>query len=71
MPSKEWRHREMVREWFSWEYLIREDVKRLNRRFLKAQESMAKFGRWDVVHAYAIARLKQIIKEECSREVGG
>lgn len=65
--EKKRRQREMEKEWYSWEYLLREDVRRLNHRFLKAQEAMARFERWDVVHAFALARLKQIIIEECEK----
>ena len=57
----------MEKEWYSWEYLLREDIRRLNHRFLKAQEAMARFGRWNEVHDFALSRLKQIIIEECEK----
>lgn len=62
----EQKHREMVAEWDSWEHLIREDVQRLNHRFIKAQQAMMRFNRSETVEAFALARLKQIIREECS-----
>lgn len=59
------KHREMVEEWESWEHLIREDVRRLDHRFREAQTMMMRFQRSEVVEAYAVARLRQIIFEEC------
>ena len=62
------RHREMVEEWDSWEHLIREDVRRLDYRFRQAQEQMMRFQRSEIVEAYALAKLKQIIREECGNQ---
>ena len=59
------KYREMVDEWKSWEYLIRDDVRRLNYRFLKAQEAMMRFGRSDVVTSFALDKMREIIQEEC------
>lgn len=66
--TQKFKEREMIQEWFSWEHLIREDVRRLNYRFLKAQEAMMRFNNAKEVEKFALEKLKQIILEECRKE---
>ena len=68
MSQKNIRRSQMEQEWYSWEYLIREDVRRLNYRFLMAQQAMKKFSRSaKAVEKFALDRMRQIILEECSK----
>jgi len=59
----------MVEEWDSWEYLIREDIERLEYRIQQVHKSMEMLKiPQHIRNAFISGKLKQIIREVCSGE---